>query len=166
MIIPIILRFRYIVLFSLIIIAFSIFIINRDSKLKSEYSKITSTLIYLDDTYGELPNRNFGKYRYLAVENYPYIFELFIGKESSDFSPKFEKIDSLKLGDVITIYGYESSDIDKEGVNRNIQFIEKNDQLFFERGDATKIVGISLIIISIILVVLCFIFMKMGKLKY
>ncbi|MCU0443688.1 MAG: hypothetical protein MUE85_02140 [Microscillaceae bacterium] len=40
----------------------------------------------------------------LKVKGYPKTFELFIGKDFGDFSPEFEKIDDLKLGDKIDVF--------------------------------------------------------------
>lgn len=137
-----------------------------NAKPKSEYSVIHSRINYLDQRYRDLPNRHFGKYRYLKVDAYPYPFELFIGKETGDFKPKFENIDALAVGDTVSIYGYQTPETEKEGINQHVQFIEKDGVLFFERGNAYNIIGISLIFISIGLSVFCFIQWKRGIIPY
>ena len=159
-------RFRVIVLISILLIIVSGFLIIRDTKPKTEYSKLRGIISYYDKTYGELPNRDMGKYRYLKINNYPYEFELYIGKDFGDFKPEFENLDGLKVGDNISIYGYETNDTKQSGINRNTQFIEKDNQLYFKRGAQSKIIGIFLIGCSLGLILIGFIFMKQGKIKY
>ena len=72
----------------------------------------------------------------------------------------------LKVGDNISIYGYETNDTKQSGINRNTQFIEKDNQLYFKRGAQSKIIGIFLIGCSLGLILIGFIFMKQGKIKY
>ena len=160
------LTFRFLLFFSAIFILFSINLIYQNSKPKSEYSMLRGKIIYIGNKYNDLPARNFGKYRYLIVDQYSYPFEIFVSKDDGDFKPKYENIDKLKIGDTIEIYGYESNKVEKEGINREIQFIEKDKVLFFERGDGSKFVGIGIIIISIILAILTYYFWKTGKIEY
>jgi len=157
-------RFRAIVLISILLIIVSGFLIFRDSKPKTEYSKLSGTISYYDKTYGELPYRHLGKFRYLKINNYPYAFELYIGKDFGDFKPDFENLDGLKAGDSITIYGYESNDEQQTGINRNAQFIDKNNQSYFKRGSKSRIIGLSIIGSSLGLLLIGFILMKQGKL--
>ena len=56
-------------------------ILFRGTKDKSDFEQITGIIKYLDKKYQEFPNRHQGKYRYLLIDSYPKIFEIFIGKE-------------------------------------------------------------------------------------
>lgn len=127
---------------------------------------ISGSINYIGNTFNDLPNRDLGKYRYIRIDQYPYIIELFVGKDAGDFKPRYENIDQLKVGDAIKVYGYETSATAKEGVNRTIQFIEKDNVLFYEHGSASKMVGFSIMIIAILLTVFGFIMWKKGKIKY
>ena len=160
------LRFRVILIVALCLGAFAVWKMNQDSKPKEQYEKLSGTITYIDKRLGALPNRDLGKYRYLKIDNYKYPLEIFIGKDAGDFKPKFEKIDSLKVGDAISIYHYSSDDTQNQGINRVIQFIEKNNVLYFERGDASKIIGISILALSIGLIIISLIALKMKKIKY
>jgi hypothetical protein len=95
MILP--LRFRVIVLISIFLIIMAIVLMNRDSKSKTEYGKITSSVTYVGKKFGDLPNRDFGKYRYITLKDYPFPFEIYVGKESGDLKAKSENIDSIKI---------------------------------------------------------------------
>jgi len=57
----------------------------------------------------------------LQIEGYSYPFEIFVGKESADFKPKYEQVDNLKVGDIISVFYYETVDTQREGVNRFFQ---------------------------------------------
>jgi hypothetical protein len=158
-------RFSSIVIASVLIFIASGVIIKRDSKSKNEYSKITGVITYYDKVYGELPYRHAGKYRYLKINNYPYVFELFIGKDFGDFKPDFESLDKLRKGDSICIYGYETSDTKRDRINRNVQFIDNNNQLYFKKGDASRIIAITMSVFSFGLLIIGFILLKKGKMS-
>lgn len=160
------LRFRVIVIIMILVIIGSAIFINRGTKPKEEYPKIEGKITFIDKQFGDFPNRDFGKYRYIKIDNYQYAFELFIGKESGDFKPKYENVDRLSLNDTISIYCYETNETQKVGVNRYVQFIEKKDKLYFERGDSSKIIGFSIMTISFLMIIVCFVLMKQGKIKY
>jgi len=160
------LRFRVIVIIMILMIISSVIIINRGTKPKEEYTKIEGKIAFINKQLGDLPNRDLGKYRYIKIDNYPYAFELFIGKESGDFKPKYENVDCLSLNDTVSIYCYETNETQKIGVNRYAQFIEKKDKLYFERGDSSKIIGLSIMTISVLMIIVCFVLMKQGKIKY
>ena len=90
------------------------------------------------------------KHRYLKIDTYPYIFEIFIGKDVGDFKPKYEQIDNLKIGDKIHIYYDELIDTRLEKINRLAQFIDKDGVSFFERGTSDVTMGIFAIFLAII----------------
>jgi hypothetical protein len=160
------LRFRVIVIISITLIICAFVIIQRSSKSKSEYDRITGVVTMIGKSFGDLPYRDLGKYRYIKLEGYSYPFELFIGNESGDFKPKFEKIDGLNVGDTISVYGYETSNTQEVGVNRFAQFIEKHNELYFERGSSGKTLGFVILGLSTLLVLFSFIMLKLKKITY
>src|SRR5688572_31445043 len=106
--IPIPLNLRGIIAVSILLTVMTIVYIQMNSKGKFEYEKTTGKILYLEKELGQLPVRHVGKYRYLQVDGYKYPFEIFVGNESGDFKPKFEQIDNLKPGDIITVFYYET----------------------------------------------------------
>jgi len=120
----------------------------------------------LDKELGTLPVRHHGKYRYLEIDGYPYPFEIFVGNEPGDFKPKYERIDNLKQGDTVSIFYYETENTKNEGINRFIQFIDKDGQSFFERGNSNKLMGIAFIGLSIMLTVSGLVLWKLKKIPF
>ncbi len=160
------LNLRGIIAVSIVLAALAIVNIQMNSKGKVEYEKTTGQIIYLDKQLGQLPTRNLGKYRYLEVDGYAYPFEIFVGNESGDFKPKFEQIDNLVLGDTVTVFYYQTGNTKEERINRFIQFIDKGDRSYFERGDSSKTLGVVLVFMCMLLAIGGLILWKMKKIKF
>lgn len=116
-------------------------ILIRGTKDKSDFNQVSGKVIYLDNNYQEFPRRHHGKYRYLRIDNYHKAFEIFIGKDPGDFKPKYENIDSLRLGDEITVFYDETNRETDPRINRLLQYIDKQDQAFFILGRHDKLFG-------------------------
>jgi len=159
-------NFRGIIVVSVVITVITIVYIQSNSKEKSEYEKNTGQITYLDKQLGNLPVRNFGKHRYLKIDSYEYPFEIFVGNESGDFKPKFEQIDKLKLGDTVTIYYYQTNDIIKDGINRFVQFMDKENISYFERGNSQKTLGVVVISICALLLIGGAVLWKKKKIEF
>jgi hypothetical protein len=123
------------------IIALTFGLLLRGQKEKKEFYKIAGRITYLGKTYQEFPTRHAGKYRYLQIDTYPKVFEVFIGNESGDFKPDFEQIDQLKAGDPLLIYYDEFSGEDDPRINRLAQYIDKDQQSYYVRGSWDKYLG-------------------------
>jgi hypothetical protein len=160
------LNFRVIIGISITLMIVMIIYIQMNSKTKNDYEKITGQVTYLDKQLGQLPLRDMGKYRYLMVEGYEHPFEIFVGSESGDFKPKFEQIDKLKIGDRITVFYYQTENTKNERINRFIQFIDKGSETYFERGNSSKIVGIVVISLCVLLTVGGFVLWKTEKIRF
>ena len=160
--IPIIISVRGVILASVIVLAFGIFIIVNSSKDKVEYDKSTGKIEYLDNEFQNLPIRNEGDYRYLKVNTYPYLFEIY----EPNSEPTEKNIDDLKVGDNIDIYYYETSDTRNVGLNRFTQFIDKDEQPYFIRNGFQKQLGIILIVLCVLLNITAFAFWKNGKFSW
>src|SRR5690242_18263935 len=102
--IPVPLTFRGITAISIVLAIMAIFYVKNNSREKKDYAKTTGEIVYLDKHLGELPFRDVGKYRYLKLEGYEYPFEIFVGKDPGDFSPKYDQIDDLKPGDRVSVF--------------------------------------------------------------
>lgn len=145
------------------IIILGSFVLVRGIKEKSDFHRISGRITYLGKVYEELPNRDKGKYRYLLIDTYPKMFELFIGKDYGDFKPKYERIDSLKPGDDILVYYDVNSKETDIRLNRLVQFIDKEDKPYFIRGSKDRNFGFFLIGIGILLGGIIFYLNKTGK---
>lgn len=140
-------------IFTILFLSYNLYL--HGIKSKSEFEKVSGRIVYLDDHYQRFPNRHFGKYRYLKVDKRKEIFELFIGQDKYDNTPKFERIDSLKIGDIVEIY-YETQD-DKTGlnINRRVHSIDKQSQPYFIRSGKDKVLGIiGMVIGAVFLIIL------------
>jgi len=153
------LTFRVVVAITIALSIFMIVVIYTNTKEKNEYDHITSEITYLNEKLGDLPNRDLGLYRYLKIDGYAYPFEIY----ADDQAPL---MDSLKTGDVITIYFYQTNSTIKEGINRYTQFIEKDNKLYFKRGNVVIVIGIFVIIIMVLLSAWCYFLYKRGKIPY
>lgn len=135
----------------------------QNSKEKDEYLSITGYVEFMENSYKGFPKRNLGKYRYLKVDGYPYPFELFVGKDAGDFKPKFEQIDKLKQGDLVTVYYYETDNTHEEQINRFVQFVDKEGVSFFEIGNVHKVLGYFMLFLIFLLAVGGYVLYKKGK---
>lgn len=132
------------------IILFGVFLFFRNAKPKEEFEKIHGRISYLSDHIELFPDKDRQKNRFIQVENNEIIFEIFIGKETGDFSPQFEKIDSLKVGSLIDIYYDTDAKGDDYNINYLTQFIDKEGKPYFIRGDKDKYGSYFFIAIGII----------------
>ena len=108
---------------------------------------------------GDMPNRDFGKYRYLEILNYQYPFEIYSDEQG-------KSIDSLKKGDIATVYFYENSFSGMDRINRFAQYIERNDKLYFKRTDFSKNLGYVMILLLLAMMVFFYLLYKKGKIPY
>src|SRR6476620_6607116 len=95
---------------SIFITAFGIYLFVSSLKSKSEYETVKGKIDFISDHFENLNPRDT---RYIHIEGYPLVFEIFIGKETGDFSPKFEQLDKLKVGDEIIAYHSEATPFQK-----------------------------------------------------
>ena len=144
---------------SIVMIGCSIYFIFLNTKAKSDYEHLTGKITYLEKSFGEYPSRNMGKYRYLNINNYAHVFEIYADEQSS-------KIDSLNNGDIVTAYFYETNSTNIEGINRYLQYLEKDNIIFYKKTSFSIIIGFVLIILAAILIMMSYIFYKQNKISY
>jgi hypothetical protein len=160
--IPIIISVRGVFFTSIIVLGLGISVIVNNSKEKSEYDRSTGIIEYFDMEFQNLPIRDKGDFRYLKVDTYPYLFEIY--EPNSELTDK--KIDDLNVGDKIDVYYYETSDTKNSGLNRFIQFIDKEEQAYFIRNGFQKQLGIVIIGLCVLMNIMAFVFWKIGKLNW
>ncbi|QNK62452.1 hypothetical protein H7F33_18225 [Pedobacter sp. PAMC26386] len=140
---------------------FGLIIFLKAGQTKGDLTKTTGAITFLSDNYKNIDERNAGKMCFFMIDSSPEVFEVFIGKESGDFKPDLEKMYQLKKGDIIDIYydtNYLNMSSNEEiSVNRALQFIDKNNEPVFIKGNTdqlmgTGIAGFSLLCIGILIV--------------
>ena len=150
----------------LIILILGIYLSTRGTKEKDEFQSITGKIDYYEKTFENINYRNKGNHRFIYLENAPIIFDLFIRKETGDFSPKFEKLDSLGIGDEITVF-YDAKTLFQKNsdprINKTVQFIDKEKEPHFIRGNKDKYGGYAAIAFSIIMSIVFVILHRIGK---
>ncbi|MDA0177395.1 hypothetical protein C7H62_0538 [Mesoflavibacter sp. HG96] len=157
--------FNKLILGCIVIIGFGIYLSVRSGKEKNEFNNITGKIDFLENTFGNLKKRD---HRFIHITDYELVFDLFIGKRTGDFSPKFEQIDKLKIGDKITVYYADKTPLQKNqnlSLNKTVQFIDKNGEAYFIRGNKDKYGGYFFIGIGILTMILLLIGKKLGKIK-
>lgn len=149
------------------ILFFGLFLLWRSSKNKQEYYKISGRIILLEKYFEAEKKSKKGKHRYLKIDSHQEIMRLFIGKDFGDFSPSFEKIDSLKIGDLIDIFYATETPFQRNTsiseLNTTVQFIDKNNRPFFIRGTKDKY-GSYFFIITGIASIIFLLFLKRKRL--
>lgn len=152
-------RFRTLTAFSIVCIIIFVIFINNNSRDKRDYDKVTGKITYLDKKMGDVFVRDFGRYRYLVLDNYSFPFEIYTDEQGKRF-------DSLKKGDVITAYFYVDTTFDDDNINRHIQYVEKSGKLYFEKGNFPVLLGYSMIGFLIVTIIFWCILYQKGKIPY
>src|SRR5690606_36319632 len=147
MIIPIHVSVRGIALVSIIIFILGFFIVINNSKEKNEYQKVTGVVEFLENKFQNLPTMNNENFRYIKIDTYPYVFEIY----ATDSEPTNYTIDDLKLGDTIDVYYYEINKTHQIGVNKFLQFIDKENKAYFIRNGFQKNLGYFVLCLGIAL---------------
>jgi hypothetical protein len=129
-------------------------------------SQVTGPLLAIKMELPDHPDRHVGKLRYLKIGGYSKYFEVFVGKDFGDFSPAYERIDSLIISDPLTVYYSEDHISDKSTdddlINRDTQFIDKKNQPYFVRGSKDKYGSCFFMSVGICLIVTLLILEKKG----
>ncbi len=147
---------------SILLIGIAAFVISYNTKEKNEYIKKTGQIEYFEHTYQDLPTRHHGEYRYLKIDSYEYVFEIYVTNSNKNSEP----IDNLEVGDTIKTFFYETESTHSDQLNRYIQFVDKNDRSYFIRGNFQRNLGYVFYGLIVFLNVLAFAFWKKGKLAW
>ncbi len=159
---PFSVNFRGISFVSIIGIGIGIFVILNNTKEKPEYDKSSGTIEYLEKEFQNLPTRHKGDYRYLKIDSYPYLFEIFLPNSE----PTKKTLDHLKAGDPIEIYYYETADTGGSGINRYTQFIDFNGQPYFIRSGFQEQFGYFLIGLFVLFIFIGYVLWRKEKLEW
>jgi hypothetical protein len=157
--------FRSIIFVSFLISLSGIYILSIRLKDRSDFSLTTGRIVYYSNNLKEPSTERTGKLRYLAVDSYPFVMELFIGKDIGDFSPMYENIDSLQIGDLVSIYYEDNPKIRNKRINYSVQFIDKGSINYYERGNKTIYLGSFIIVCSLSIVGIGYYLKRKGKIE-
>jgi hypothetical protein len=154
--------FRGITFASLIVVGLGILVIVNNSKEKKEYIKATGQIEYYAKEFNNLPLRHKGDFRYLKIDNYPFIFEIY--EPNNQVLDK--SIDDFQVGNTIEIYYYETANTAKEKINRHVQFIDFNGKAYFIRNAFQKQMGFAIVGIGLLTALMAYLFWKKRKLNW
>lgn len=144
---------------------FSFYLFHRATKNKRDFEQVTGVVEYIETSSPLSPNNNPARYRFLKVEGYARPFELFIGKETGDFSPELERVDAIKPGDTVTVYYDENISIQHAPVNRLAYFIDRNTISLFVKGSWDKGMAYFISSFSLVLFFWVLALKKKGKIE-
>jgi hypothetical protein len=146
-----------------LVIFLSVMLFLRADKDKLSFNKITGKVINIGSSISTLPNLDPAKHRFLQLDNYEKVLQVFIGKDAGDFKPEFENIDKLQLGDTITVYYDENYKTEQDPINRLVYFIDKGDEPIFIKGTWEKGLAYFLFALCIALLTTIIYLKKIGK---
>jgi len=145
---------------SILIMVFGIVLYSKSVKEKTEYMVVSGKIDFIKTSFDFHKKRD---HRFIQVEGHDQIFDIFIGNKFGDFSPKFEKIDDLNMGDEINVYYSDEPPFQKGNdfrLNKNVEFIDKSNQPYFIRGNKNKFGGIGFIVVGTISTIILAIALK------
>ncbi|WP_428328070.1 hypothetical protein [Mucilaginibacter sp.] len=134
-------------------------LIKDSSREKSEYLHVSGKLIYRDSKLGKMPYRDSGAYRYIKIAGYSQPFEIYADEQG-------KLIDSLKIGNTVTAWYQKPYIPSQEGVNRFLQFLEKDNKLYFEPTGFQQQLGYAIILMALVMMLLFYVLYKKGKIAY
>lgn len=132
-----------------------IWIMYVNLKSKSAYASLTSPVISLKRGTEHYRFRDNKEFRYLKIQGYKYPFEIYISNDKNKAVAN-TGVDAIETGDTITIYFYETDNTREAGINRFVQFIDKDGKMIFKRSGIVQTVGmftIGLCVITIIVTI-------------
>lgn len=98
----------------------------------------------------------------MIVDGYPYPFEIY---EPNSLTTEMT-IDDLRLGDLIDIYYFERRNTREIGLNRFVQFIDRDGHPYFIRSSFQKHLGYLLLGLCSFVVLGAWLFFKYKKLPW
>ncbi|TSJ43491.1 hypothetical protein FO440_04685 [Mucilaginibacter corticis] len=153
-------QLRFLLAFLAVMIIISTWLIIRNNGTKSDYSHASGKILTLTKRLTpKLPYSDYGSYRYLIIENYPYPFEIY----NDDQNPL---IDGLKKGDMVTAYYYETDNTHDERINRFLQFLQKGNKMYVKQREFNKQMGYYLIMLCLVFALFFYRLYKAGKIPY
>jgi hypothetical protein len=101
-----------------IILSFGLYLIARGIKEKKDFVHSKGQVTYYADKYPGISRPN-GKYKYLIVDSYDRVFELYVSENQNEkYTFKYTEI---KLGDTIELYFDENSFASDQRTNKSVR---------------------------------------------
>jgi hypothetical protein len=137
-----------------------IYLMWRDTRPRDSYEHVTGKLTYLAKTFSDKPYRDFGKYRYVKLDNFNTTFEVYADEQAA-------RMDSLKIGDDVTVWYITYGAIEENPGGMIPKYIYKGQKLYFGNdGDLIVQMGWAVIGILFLTCVLGYRWYKKGKIKW
>ena len=162
MYIPVWLSVRGVIAAGVLLLAVSLSVLKDFLKEKSDYAVTTGRVEYVDKKLGELPKRHIGIFRYLIIDSYQFPFEIY--KDNSQ--PTRLTLDSLNVGDTVTVYYFERDYTYRDQLNKFVQFVDRGSDPVFIRNDFQLKLGYSLVFLSLGVIILALVLGRTGNLEW
>jgi hypothetical protein len=147
----------------IICIIISLIYVQKGDTERNAFENIKGIIVSINNTNELYIGKDTSKFRYVQIDNYPQPFQIFIGKSTGDFKPKFEQIDLLNIGDSISIYFEETFKTKNAAVNNLVYFIDRKSEVIFIKGNAIKGFIYGLMIFCFIFICVLVFLKKRGK---
>lgn len=141
MIFPI--RFRAIIIVCTIIIIGMYYLLSINIKDKKVLKHSTGTIVYLNKTFLQYPSSEKELYRYVSIANYPFMFEVYAKEQA-------KSIDKLQNGEIVTVYYSDINETNNDGINRSLQYIEKDNKIYFKKAGYSIYLIYTVILLTIV----------------
>ncbi|MEM9985542.1 MAG: hypothetical protein AAF804_10640 [Bacteroidota bacterium] len=122
-----------------------IYLLFRSDQSRDTFTRLTGPITYLAKVNptqsGSDPK---DKVLFLTVEGSSRVFELFVGEEWGDFSPRVNRLAELKVGDQVEIYFQENEQTQSLPTNKLLQYLDHQGEAHYQRGGADRAMGYTL----------------------
>ena len=133
---------------------------SRGAKKKEDFIHSKGQVTYYADTYPGI-SRPHDKYKYLIVDSYDRLFELFVSeKQNQRYAFQYSEI---KPGDTIDLYFDEDRFAADQRANKGMRFIEKNGKKIFMSNPNDKAAGIGFFSAGMGVLALLIVLKQKGK---
>lgn len=140
-----------IIFMSIILISLGLGLIKRNISDRKDFIKLSGPIQHFSSAIPIYPDRSKeGKFRWLKLYTNDRTFELFVGKDNDEFSPRIDYLDKLREGDIIDLYYEENNQTLKNPVNTLVEFIDYKGKVYYRNGNADKFIGYFTVGISLI----------------
>ncbi|MEM6802739.1 MAG: hypothetical protein AAF696_15125 [Bacteroidota bacterium] len=142
----------------------AIYLVKRGDKPREDFIQLSGRISYLSQVSPLRPESEPREKEYfLVLSGHERVFEMFVGQGKWDFSPRVNRLDELAVGDTIDIYYEDNSKTRFSNVNRLLQYLDKDGQLYYLRSKADKYIGYFILAIGgLLLLIYLYLWIKSG----
>ncbi len=135
-------------------ILMGIYLLFRSNQPKEDFSQLSGPISYLASANPLRTDQKMEpKSLFLTIEGADRVFELFVGAEWGDFSPRINRLEELKVGDQVEIYFQENEQTQALPTNKLLQYLDHQGVAYYQRGGADRAMGYVLFGLAFLLLI-------------